>query len=299
LNQGYLPAKVVDGITSSSTDAVGFWLSPDNSRSWIELDLSCDCAEVGGVNRQLGEYRALVENDWPRGLPWLALSDSSELRILADADARLSLLPAVAAAEAPDATTIGDRWWDIARASPEPAKRALLDHALYHYATSVPFLADAELARVEQRIADSLPRPDGTWLFLLHESDVGGVFRGGLRQPVLFHGVRHPCALWMHPAKDETARATFTLAKKYRRFTGAAAITDVFKDRAVRPVVFKVLADERELWVSPTLPSGGETESFDLDVTGVDRLKLTVSCSGDDGYCHAVWIDPILDRESR
>ena len=38
-----------------------------------------------------------------------------------------------------------------------------------------------------------------------------------------------------------------------------------------------------------------EEEAFDVDVTGVNELKLTVECDRFHVRCHGVWMDPVLE----
>lgn len=76
---------------------------------------------------------------------------------------------------------------------------------------------------------------------------------------------------------------------------GAAAIADTSQGPTDTPLIFKVLADGRELWHSPPMQQTGTMEPFDLDVAGIDELQLQVECPAGSGFCHAVWVDPILD----
>jgi hypothetical protein len=293
LLDGFRADKVVDGITSSLTPGLGYWLIADNVAGWVELDLSCNCREIGGPNRELGQYRALVEKDWLHGLPWLARGEAPDLRALASLDEISNPFDPQALA------SIGDGWWDVSRASHGEANRAILIRALYRYAGGLSFLAEFDRVRIGERMAQCLPLPEGTWLYLLHESEISRVFaNNNLREPVIVSGLARPWGLWMHPYADESASATFSLSKKYRRFTGAAAIADSSQARAFTAMNFKVLADGRELWHSSPLQQAGASEAFDLDVAGVEQLRLVVECPGSNQYCHAVWIDPILDAPS-
>lgn len=295
----FVPSNVVDGVTSSVADRVGYWVGIDGQTSWVEIDLSCNCPEVGEANRERGQYLALVENDWLRGLPWLARGDAIELRALAAADSRLEARVTLDASQASDALSVGDRWWELAQRSSEPAKQALLTRALYRYAAAVEFAPESDRARLDERRAQCLPLRDGAWLYLLRESDTAHLWPdNNVRRAAIFAGVRRPWSLWMTPMSDESAGTTFHLAKKYRRLAGAAAISDTSRGFAATPLIFKILGDERELWVSRPLQDMGAFEPFDVDVSGVDQLRLVVECRGHHGSCHAMWLAPVLDPSS-
>ncbi|HEX7375941.1 MAG TPA: NPCBM/NEW2 domain-containing protein [Pirellulales bacterium] len=288
----FVPDKIVDGITTSDKANVGCWLPPDNALGWVEIDLSCNCPEIGKQNRDLGAYRALAENDWERGLPWLARASEAELRTLALLDA-LELHDPVAMA------TVGDGWWDIAAVSSGTAKARLLTRAAYRYAKSLFSIAEADRPRLDERVKQCLPRPEGTWLYLLREAEVSRVFSyNNLREPVAVGGDLFQWGLWMHPYTNESARAAFTLNGKCHQFKGAAAINDSVPGRAATPLTFKVVGDGRMLWTSSPLQKQAAWEAFDVNIDGVNRLELIVECQGPNGNCAAVWLDPILDPTS-
>ncbi|HJT31028.1 MAG TPA: NPCBM/NEW2 domain-containing protein [Pirellulales bacterium] len=290
LNHNFRPENTVDGITSSLTEELGYWCAPDRSDGWIEIDLSCNDPSIGEANQKLGAYRALVEHDWPRALPWLARSDSRELR-------KLALLDASNPGDPHEQAAIGDGWWDAADASDDPAKPVLRQRAAFRYAQAMMRLGEAERARPMERIAATLPLAEGTPLFLLPETELKGV--GYLREPiVLLRGVPRPLGLWAHPGANQPTLAAFSLAKKYHRFAGAAAINDTAQQGAQTPLTFRILGDGRAIWTSQPLQQTSSAEPFDIDVSGFERLELIVDCPGDNAFCHAVWIDPILDPTS-
>lgn len=283
------PAKAVDGITNSAVDFTGFWLAPDRTPAWIEIDLSCNCPALGRAHRELGQYRALVEKDWLRGLPWLARAESVDLRALA-------LLDASSPSDAWQVASVGDGWWDFAEASSGSARDDLMVRAASQYARCLRGLTGAERARLEKRIAQCLPRPEGTPLYLLRETQVSRVWPDdNLRRQVIWRGEEAAWGLWMCPYTNESSRAAFALAKEYRRLTGTAAIADTSGGLAATPMSFKIVGDGRTLWTSPPLEKLSAGEPFDVSVAGIDRLELVVECPGSYEHCHAVWIDPSLD----
>lgn len=290
LNHTYRPANVTDGITSSLGDGVGFWLAADGKGGWVEIDLSCNDPSIGEANQKLGAYRALVEHDWPRALPWLARCDSRELR-------KLALLDASNPGDGHELATVGDGWWDAADASDDAAKPVLRQRAAFRYAQAMMRLGEAERLRPQERIAATLPLAEGTPLFLLPETELKGI--GYLREPiVLLRGEPRPWALWVHPGANQPTLAAFSLAKKYHRFAGAAAINDTAQQGAQTPLTFRIVGDGRAIWTSQPLQQTSSAEPFDVDVSGVERLELIVDCPGGNALCHAVWIDPMLDPTS-
>lgn len=296
LSDAFTPAKLVDDFTTARQAAAGYWLAADNTAGWVEIDLSCNCPEIGKTNRELGQYRALVENDWLHGLPWLARGDLIDLRTLAAADERLWSSWAIGTPQAPAALSVGDRWWDLARESAEPIKEKLLRRALYYYAGARRSLPQSDVDQLDERLIQSLPLPDGTPLYVLHEAEIERVFpNDSIRAAIYVRGVRYHWGFWMHPYSDEIAATTFELSKKYRRLVGGVGIADTSQDAAHSPLTFKILADGRELWKSQPIQRAGTLERFDVDVSGAERLKLEVECPGSNESCHAAWLDPVLD----
>lgn len=144
------PAKAVDGVTSSAVDFTGYWLAPDRAPAWIEIDLSCNDPDLGRAHRELGQYRALVEKDWLRGLPWLARAENIDLRALA-------LLDDSSPTDAWQMAGVGDGWWELAEASSGAARGDLMARAASHYVRCLRGLTGAERARLEKRIEAASP----------------------------------------------------------------------------------------------------------------------------------------------
>ena len=70
---------MTDGIVRSNAENIGYWLLPEQTPGWVEIDLACLDAKYGAACRQLGLARALVDGDWQRGLAWLARGDQQAL----------------------------------------------------------------------------------------------------------------------------------------------------------------------------------------------------------------------------
>ncbi|MEQ8787940.1 MAG: NPCBM/NEW2 domain-containing protein [Pirellulaceae bacterium] len=106
------------------------------------------------------------------------------------------------------------------------------------------------------------------------------------------HGVYlHP------PTANSSAEASYELKGQYKQLRGAVGMIDknIF-GRSMTPLTYKLLGDGKELWRSQPLQTVGQWESFDVDLTGVERLTLKVDCAGDHTGAGGAWLDPILVR---
>ncbi|MBW3540072.1 MAG: NPCBM/NEW2 domain-containing protein, partial [Planctomycetes bacterium] len=112
------------------------------------------------------------------------------------------------------------------------------------------------------------------------------------------HGEKSPHGIWAHPPKGGGTSATvYEIDGKYRRLFGAVAINDVVTTRTGRPLSFRILGEGKELWASRPLQEARSRQEFDVDVTGVDQLRL--ECSSSSWYnAHGVWFEPRLSKES-
>ena len=84
------------------------------------------------------------------------------------------------------------------------------------------------------------------------------------------------------------------------RFQAWVGIED--KDRAqdVKGVVFRVLADGKEIFASDEIKGKNTNAQYvDVDVTGVTKLTLLAELTtGNNGRCNTVWADAKLLVES-
>lgn len=61
-------------------------------------------------------------------------------------------------------------------------------------------------------------------------------------------------------------------------------------------VVFRILADGKQVFASPKVEPG-KSHFYEIDLTGVGRLELTVGNAGDDNAVDwGYWLDPVLTR---
>ena len=87
----------------------------------------------------------------------------------------------------------------------------------------------------------------------------------------------------------------FPLNGQFRRFTAKAGVDAVTEGRG--SVVFEIYGDGKKLWNSPTLSGLDAPKEIDLDLTGVDRLRLVVTDAGDGNkFDVADWLEPVLRR---
>lgn len=101
--------------------------------------------------------------------------------------------------------------------------------------------------------------------------------------------------LSLHPPTRGSSRVSYVLAGKYRWFYARSALNDGIPKR-LGPVAFTVIGDDKVLWKSRLVRLRGYSEDVEVDVRGVEELRLEVSCPGRSTHAHAVWIDPQLRK---
>ena len=83
------------------------------------------------------------------------------------------------------------------------------------------------------------------------------------------------------------------LAKGSRRFRAFVGVDSEVKE--LGNVIFNVFGDDRKLWTSGVMKGGQSAKAVDLDVSGVDILRLNVNANGPISYDHADWADAVLE----
>ena len=111
-------------------------------------------------------------------------------------------------------------------------------------------------------------------------------------------GKRYRDTMHIHPPvrpndKDGESRLVYAIEGKYDELVGAVGVLDS-ATRIASPQTFQIIGDERELWKSAPFKQTGQGESFCVNVSGVKKLELRVSCTGSVFNAHCVWIDPRL-----
>jgi len=106
------------------------------------LEKSPDDADA---NLAAGRYYYWFKNDWPRGLPMLAIGSDPKLKDLANKD--------LARPGDPEAlVAIGDGWWEFAEDQPSLQRTCLRSHACELYESALPSLTSLRRAAVRNRI---------------------------------------------------------------------------------------------------------------------------------------------------
>ena len=91
----------------------------------------------------------------------------------------------------------------------------------------------------------------------------------------------------------------FDIPEGYHHLLGAAGIADVYEGgkrigQSNSPLVFKIFGGDRQLWESRRLQRSPSLQFFDVDVSGMKTLTLSVDCVGQHIYAWAVWVRPTL-----
>jgi hypothetical protein len=88
---------------------------------------------------------------------------------------------------------------------------------------------------------------------------------------------------------------TYQLDRRYHHFHVTVGVADTTLSGDT--VNFSVLADGQQKGMAPTL-GAGETQTIDLNVSGVFRITLQDACSTLDSYGNsnitAVWVNPVV-----
>lgn len=282
--------RVTDGIVSSAAENIGYWIVPlPQTPGWVEIDLACLDPEYGAACRQLGLSLALVDGDWRRGLLWLARGDDRSLRRLAQIDRQEMY-------DVPEQLAAAEAWRELAQQAEGKIRQRLLARAMWRYRRVLSRLHEFAKPQVQAVLDETLPElPERNYLFFMSESELKVAEPLIRERPVVVRGEPSPYGLFLHPNTNDSSHAAFRLGKRYRRFHGAAAISDSAWNRTATALVFRVVGDGRELWKSPPMKESGSSQAFDLDIAGVDKLELFADCPGDYGHAHAAWVEPQLE----
>lgn len=96
-------------------------------------------------------------------------------------------------------------------------------------------------------------------------------------------GVKYNKGLGIHAESD----LLFNLGGQYSRFLSDVGLDD---ETAGGSVVFRVYGDGEKLYDSNVITNQTGKKSFNLDVNGVNKLRLVVTAAGDEGeFDHADW----------
>lgn len=289
-SETYRSAKVVDGVASSASHGVGYWLAEDGQEGWLEIDLSSLQQELGRQCARVGAYFALVRGDWPRGLGWFARSDDAVLRQMAELESR-------PARGSPDLLWLARRCLDLSLTSSPSVSAIWQSRSIRYYMQALPRVTELERVETLSRLRAAQPTlAERDFLYFHAESCVYGVHANlGLRDmKITVSGQPSPNALWMHPPANSSSHAVFDLGKRYKALRGSVGIADTAFPRAATALVFRIEGDGRKLWTSEPLQETGASLAFDVNVAGVERLEIWVDCPGPHHAATAVWLEPRL-----
>jgi hypothetical protein len=83
------------------------------------------------------------------------------------------------------------------------------------------------------------------------------------------------------------------LSGRFKRFTSKVGVDAMTEGRGT--VTFEVYGDGRKLWASPLMSGLDAAREVDVDVSGVNRLRLVVTDANDGNKFDAAnWVDPVL-----
>ena len=134
------------------------------------------------------------------------------------------------------------------------------------------------------------------------ERDINnGETESGDGSTITLEGVTYSKGLGVHPMALETdppSHVVFDLGGQYSRFQSDIGVDDRYG--ILGSVVFRVYADGVLVFESSLMTGTTATQSIDLDMSGVNELKLVVS-PGADGYADdlAVWAGAGLIQQLR
>jgi serine/threonine protein kinase len=103
--------------------------------------------------------------------------------------------------------------------------------------------------------------------------------------------------IFMHPPPEPGAAASlsYDLGKQYAKFHSQVTYNDG-PPGSKAPSIFSVYGDGRLLWQSQPVFSQNDAQICSIDVSGVNRLTIAVTCSGKPMGAHAVWVEPRLTK---
>jgi len=99
------------------------------------------------VNRLVGRYLCLVQENWAKGLPHLARSNDPDLKPAAEKDLAQPT-------DVRGQIDLADLWWDLAQKQPGPEKEALQRRAAWWYRQALPQATGLDKTKAAVRLAE-------------------------------------------------------------------------------------------------------------------------------------------------
>ena len=106
---------------------------------------------------------------------------------------------------------------------------------------------------------------------------------------IRFKGQTYRKGITTHPPEEKNTINICPLEKKYRIFQSY-----IFVNSEKGSVTFRIEADGKEIFNSGEMTGENNPLLIDVDVTGVNKLKMIVNKGKDNFSDHAVWGDPAL-----
>lgn len=260
------------------------------------------------ANLTVGRFLCFQKDDWQAGLPYLARGGDPTLKKLAAMEAAAPIAPPDSTAAAAAREKLAEAWWDAAEKMGDrknPIVQSMFARAKHWYQEAMPGLSGLALEKAQKRVSDEGETAAGKAVYLddLPEHDVSADILAkhgatGLPadqpQDVIVHGVAIKHSLFMHSTSNGSAKASFTIDRKFGVFTAAVG----FRDTAMptTPVTFELRGDGQLLWVSRPIEHAGESQECRIPVENVKTLQLIVNCPGPDAYSWTVWVNPLLKK---
>ena len=121
-----------------------------------------------------------------------------------------------------------------------------------------------------------------------------GMYTGGT--DLKWHDGKPEHSLFTHPHNETgLAQLEYHLGATCETFSSTVGM--VAKPKT--PLVFRVYGDGKLLWESPPQPEPDVGLDCNVDVRGVQKLRLEVFCNGAYDFAYAVWIDPKLTTSAK
>jgi chitodextrinase len=109
---------------------------------------------------------------------------------------------------------------------------------------------------------------------------------------ITLNGITYTKGLGVHA----NSTIIYNLNGQYNRFRTDIGLDDEVDFQNQGSVVFKVYTDNNLVYTSPTMTKNSITISLNIDVSGINQLKLEVTDSGDNmNYDHADWANARLE----
>lgn len=114
---------------------------------------------------------------------------------------------------------------------------------------------------------------------------------------VRVQGRPSPNGIFMHPppGPGQAASITYNLDKQYDKFHTEVSFNDG-PPGSLSPCFFWVYGDGKLLWKSLPVSSQQQAQTCSVDIAGVNKLTIAVTCSGEPKGAHAVWVEPHVTK---